>query len=146
MAIDVGPYSAPSFFDVDGDGDLDAVVGEYYGGLQTFTNTTPPQAPWSDVTVTPQKDAPTLSGLAPSVTFTQADVNAAPQLLDADVTFDDAEGVSTAAACAYRACWPRISVGIRDEGNGAGQIGWRAGPSPTAASPSAPSRAASGRR
>src|SRR4029453_12690855 len=37
--VDVGAYSKPSFADLDGDGDLDAVVGEHYGTLRYFKNT-----------------------------------------------------------------------------------------------------------
>ncbi len=40
--VDVGQYSTPSFADLDGDGDLDAVVGGGDGNLNYFRNTTPP--------------------------------------------------------------------------------------------------------
>ena len=32
-------WSAPSFADLDGDGDLDAFIGDYFGTIQTFQNT-----------------------------------------------------------------------------------------------------------
>src|SRR4029450_3933961 len=36
---DIGDFAAPSFADLDGDGDLDAVVGELYGDLFVAWNT-----------------------------------------------------------------------------------------------------------
>ena len=43
--VDVGTRSTPSFVDLDGDGDLDAVVGEEYGTLHYFENTGSAVAP-----------------------------------------------------------------------------------------------------
>jgi len=43
--VNVGSYSAPSFVDVDGDGDMDAFIGEYYGIINYYENTGTPQAP-----------------------------------------------------------------------------------------------------
>ena len=36
---DVGSYSSPVFVDIDGDGDLDAFIGERFGGIRYFENT-----------------------------------------------------------------------------------------------------------
>ena len=37
-SVDVGGYSTPSFADIDGDGDLDAFIGERYGTILYFQN------------------------------------------------------------------------------------------------------------
>ena len=55
----MGTYSAPSFADLDGDGDLDAVVGETGGTLRYFKNTGAGFELMVDVTA--QNDAPVLA-------------------------------------------------------------------------------------
>jgi uncharacterized protein (DUF2141 family) len=44
-SIDIGSFSAPSFADVDGDGDLDAIIGDQSGHLSYFQNTGTATAP-----------------------------------------------------------------------------------------------------
>ena len=43
--IDVGDFSAPQLFDLDGNGSLDLVIGEQKGNLNYFNNTGTPQNP-----------------------------------------------------------------------------------------------------
>jgi hypothetical protein len=38
-AVDLPYYANPSFVDIDGDGDMDAIIGEYYGTINYYKNT-----------------------------------------------------------------------------------------------------------
>jgi hypothetical protein len=46
-AVQGMPMSAPAFADLDGDGDLDAFIGDYYGKIRYFRNDTPKRFPWA---------------------------------------------------------------------------------------------------
>ncbi|WP_298862059.1 calcium-binding protein [uncultured Sulfitobacter sp.] len=120
--VDEGFRSAPSFVDIDDDGDLDLVLGVSNGDLNTFENTKPIGQGFM-LTVTPEDDAPTLAGLAPSITFGENAVNAAPQLLDIDVTFNDPGGNFDGGALSLSGLLAEDTVSVRNEGTGAGQIG-----------------------
>jgi hypothetical protein len=66
---------------------------------------------------------PTLSGLSTSVTFLENTANAAPQIIDADVTFADADNNFDGAALTITGLLAEDTVAIRNQGTGAGQIG-----------------------
>ncbi|WP_442948318.1 Ig-like domain-containing protein [Nostoc sp.] len=76
---DVGAYSKPTFADIDGDGDLDAFIGEEYGNTRYFQNTGTRTAPSFAAPVTNP--------------FGLNDVNPAPFTFDnASPTFADVDG------------------------------------------------------
>ena len=91
--VDVGYTSTPSFADLDGDGDLDAVVGESSGTLRYFENTGAGFA--LVVNVTAQNDAAVLSPDARNLTET----NAAAAISDSGtLTISDVDSPATFVA------------------------------------------------
>ena len=82
----MGNRSAPSFADLDGDGDLDAVVGEDDGPLNYFRNTGSGFA--LTVNVTAQNDAPTLAAVA-AATYTDTAGNDSFAALSGALNGDD---------------------------------------------------------
>ena len=83
-----------------------------------------------------------VSGLDASTTFAENTVDATPQIIDSNVTVTDAENDFTGGALTVSGLLAEDIVSIRDQGTGAGQIGFSGGDAPMAASSSAPRRAA----
>jgi hypothetical protein len=97
--IDVGTNTAPAFFDVDGDGDKDLVLGAADGTLHVFPNTTTPRGQAITVNITTNA-RPTLdldendsnSGGGTGFTASYTEGNATGVLIaDGDVAIADAE-------------------------------------------------------
>ena len=91
--IDVGVLSKPGFADLDGDGDLDVLVGEQYGALHYFLNTGAGFV--QVVNVTAQNDAATLSADVRNLTETNA---AAAISSSGTLTVTDPDGPPTFVA------------------------------------------------
>ncbi|MGZ9098168.1 MAG: cadherin-like domain-containing protein [Brevundimonas sp.] len=74
--------------------------------------------------ITPVNDAPELTGFSVSLTVTEGD---GPALLDADVTFTDSEGNFDGGFLDVLGGEAEDVVSIRDQGMGAGEIGYDPG-------------------
>ena len=66
---------------------------------------------------------PTLTGLTTPVTFLENTVNATPQIIAADVTFNDADNNFNTGVLTVTGLLAQDTVAIRNQGTGAGQIG-----------------------
>ena len=71
----------------------------------------------------PGEPVPTLTGLTTPVTFLENTVNATPQIIAADVTFNDADNNFDGGALTVTGLLAQDTVAIRNQGTGAGQIG-----------------------
>src|SRR5262245_45636262 len=69
----------------------------------------------------------TIAGLSTTITFAENTVNATPQLIDPDVTFTDLDSNLTGTTLTVTGLLPEDSVSIRNQGTGAGQIGFSGG-------------------
>ena len=116
----------PGSLDLDLDGDLDTVIwlgtflNEYI--FAAFENVTQ-QGVGMKLTVTPENEAPVLTGFTDSVTFAENTVNSTGQLLDANVNFSDFEGNFSGGLLTVSGLLSEDIVSVRNVGTGAGEIG-----------------------
>src|SRR4051812_37509722 len=67
--------------------------------------------------------APTLTGLTTPVAFLETTANAAPEIIDADVTFTDPDNNFGGGTLTVAGLLAQDTVAIRNQGTGAGEIG-----------------------
>jgi hypothetical protein len=73
--------------------------------------------------MTSANTSPVLTDFATAITFAENTVNAAPQLLDVDVTFTDVEGTFDGGTLSLSGLLAEDTVTVRNQGIGAGEIG-----------------------
>jgi hypothetical protein len=129
-AISVYGFSAPAFVDLDGDGDLDAVVGDYYGALTVFENA-PAHGQRILVDVTPENDPLLLDlddsapGFDASAAYTEGDapVAIAPAAIFFDPDLPDDYGGFIVTVELVANGGPDDVLAIDNVGTGSGEIG-----------------------
>ncbi len=134
--IDVGLSSKPTFADLDGDGDLDAIVGEYDGFLNYYQNTGSSSAP----AYTPQTGSANPFngidvGLSSKPTFADldgdGDLDAIVGERDGTLNYYQNTGSSTAPAYTQQTGtanpFDGITVGFSSTHLGGSGWGWRPG-------------------
>ncbi len=106
-------FEAPQDAGLNGVYDITVTASE--GALATALNVA--------ITVTNVNEPPVLTGLSRAQTFLENTVNAAPQLLDAEVSLRDPEGNLAGGRLTVTGLATEERIGVRNEGSGAGQIG-----------------------
>ncbi|MDO6481754.1 FG-GAP-like repeat-containing protein [Shimia thalassica] len=97
-------------------GSFDASVEDSDGGVSPTVTVI--------ATIEAVNDSPTLSGFSSSFTFDENTVNATPRLLDADVSFADAEDNFDGGLLSLSGLLPEDSVSVRNQGSGLGEVGF----------------------
>ncbi|WP_449229282.1 Ig-like domain-containing protein [Azospirillum argentinense] len=109
---DVGDNATPIFMDIDGDGDLDALIGTADGKTILFRNTTPPPA-------TPTAPTLTVGSNSGSTTDTLTNVTA-PTIVGTAaasstvVLYDGATAIGTVTADAASGLWTLTTASLSD--------------------------------
>ena len=122
-----GAAALTAFGDLNGDGRPD-VIGSSGGtggggGLQMFihgaTGTT-----IAAIVINDDNTIPSLTGVPGAVTFDENVVNASPQMLVSGAVFADIDGPYDFAVLEVTGVLPEDTVSIRNQGTGAGQVGY----------------------
>ncbi|HYI64328.1 MAG TPA: FG-GAP-like repeat-containing protein, partial [Allosphingosinicella sp.] len=117
--VDVGFSAKASFVDLNGDGRLDAVVGELESALNAYLNV-PGRGAAIHIGVAAVNDAPTLAGLASALTVSG---DATPRVMDGSVALVDPDVFFGSGTLSVSGLLAEDLVAIRNEGTGPGQIG-----------------------